>query len=88
MKLRNIFTALAAAALAFVGCQKESRFLDEVQVSKSVVTLPVEGGQDKITVTATDVWAIAVPDDAWFTVDKIAGVAGETVVTFSAEATT
>ncbi len=88
MKLRNIFTALAAAALAFVGCQKESRFLDEVQVSKSVVTLPVEGGQDKITVTATDVWAIAVPDDAWFTVDKITGVAGETVVTFSAEATT
>jgi RPA family protein len=88
MKLRNIFTALSAAALAFVGCQKESRFLDEVQVSKSVVTLPVEGGQDKITVTATDVWAIAVPDDAWFTVDKIAGVAGETVVTFSAEATT
>ena len=88
MKLRNIFTALAAAALAFVGCQKESRFLDEVQVSKSVVTLPVAGGQDKITVTATDVWAIAVPDNAWFTVDKVVGVAGETEVTFAAEATT
>ena len=51
MKLRNIFTALAAAALAFVGCQKESRFLDEVQVSKSIVTLPVEGGKDMLMTT-------------------------------------
>ena len=44
MKLRHIFTALAAAALAFVGCQEEERFLDEVQVSKLMVALSIEGG--------------------------------------------
>ena len=42
MKLRNIFTMLAAAlAFAFVGCQEEERFLDEVQVSQSFVTFAV-----------------------------------------------
>ena len=53
MKLRYIFTALAAAALAFVGCQQEEKFLDEVQVSQSLVTLDVQGGEASVTVTAT-----------------------------------
>ena len=88
MKLRNIFTALAAAALALVGCQKESKFLDEVQVDKSIVAIPVEGGQDQITVTATADWTIEMPEDAWFTVDQVSGAAGKTLVTFTAEATT
>ena len=87
MKLRNIFTALAAAALALVGCQKESKFLDEVQVDKSIVAIPVEGGQDQITVTATAEWIIEMPEAAWFTVDQVAGAAGKTLVTFTAEAT-
>ena len=87
MKLRNIFTALAAAALALVGCQKESKFLDEVQVDKSIVAIPVEGGQDQITVTATAEWVLEMPEEAWFNVDLVSGAAGKTVVTFSAEAT-
>ena len=106
MKLRNIFTALAAAALAFVGCQKESGFLDEVQVSQSLVTLDVQGGEASVTVTATADWKFETTDawpevivrdkngnetsrtPSWLAVDKISGAAGETVVTFSAEATT
>ena len=106
MKLRNIFTALTAAALALVGCQKEAEFLDEVQVSKSFVSLPVEGGEASITVTATADWAFEVSDvwpevivkdkdgnetsrtPSWLSVDVTSGAAGETVVTFSAEATT
>ena len=88
MKLRYIFTALAAAALAFVGCQKESRFLDEVQVSKSLVALPIEGGSETITVTATADWKLELPADAWFTVDLASGAAGATQVTFSVEAAT
>ena len=87
MKLRNIFTALAAAAIAFVGCQVEERFLDEVQVSQSVVAIPVEGGQVEVTVTANDAWVIAEAPE-WLTVSPASGAAGETVVTFSAEATT
>ena len=86
MKLRNIFTALAAAALAFVGCQEEERFLDEVQVSQSVVAIPVEGGQVEVTVTANDAWEIAGAPE-WLTATPASGEAGEFVVTFSAEAT-
>ena len=86
MKLRNIFTALAAAAIAFVGCQVEERFLDEVQVSQSVVAIPVEGGQVEVTVTANDAWEIAGAPE-WLTATPASGEAGEFVVTFSAEAT-
>ena len=86
MKLRNIFAALAVAALAFVGCQQEEKFLDEVQVSQSMVALSVEGGSAEITVTAAAEWEFAgIPE--WLTVSPTAGGAGETVVTFSAEAT-
>ena len=106
MKLRNIFTALTAAALALVGCQNESEFLDEVQVSKSFVSLAVEGGEASVTITATADWAFEVSDvwpevivrdkegnetsrtPSWLSVDLASGAKGQTVVTFSAEATT
>ena len=75
MKLRHIFTALAAAALAFVGCQQEEKFLEEVQVSKSLIALPIEGGSDEITVTAADKWEITgIPE--WLTVTPVSGEAG------------
>ena len=87
MKLRNIFTALAAAAFAFVGCQVEERFLDEIQVSQSIVALDVAGDQVEVTVNANDAWEIVgMPE--WLTASPVSGAAGETVVTFSAEATT
>ena len=57
MKLRYIFTALAAAALAFVGCQEEERFLDEVKVSESIVAIPIKGGEAKLTINATADWS-------------------------------
>ena len=84
MKLRNIFTMLAAAlAFAFVGCQEEERFLEEVQVDKSFVAIPVTGGSVKVTVDAAAEWAIAgVPE--WLTVSPASGAAGKTEVTFTA----
>ena len=87
MKLRNIFTALAAAAIAFVGCQVEERFLDEVQVSQSIVAISVDGGQVEVTVTANDAWEV-VGAPEWLTVSPAAGEAGTHTVVFSAEATT
>ena len=85
MKLRYIFTALTAAALAFVGCQEEERFLDEVQVSQSTLALPVAGGQVEMTVTANDAWEFAgMPE--WLTATPASGAAGETKVVFSVEA--
>ena len=86
MKLRHIFTALAAAALTLVGCQEELKVLDEVQVSQSLVAIPVEGGSVEVTVNANDAWEITGAVD-WVTVSPAAGQAGETVVTFSAAET-
>ncbi len=86
MKLRHIFAALAAAALTLVGCQEDLKVLDEVQVSQSLVAIPVEGGQVKVTVSATDAWEITGAPE-WLTVSPTSGKAGETTVTFSAEAT-
>ena len=85
MKLRYIFTALAAVALAFVGCQEEERFLDEVQVSQSTVAIPVEGGKVEVTVTANDAWEV-VGAPEWLSVNPASGEAGTHTVEFSAEA--
>lgn len=83
MKLRNIFAALTVAALAFVGCQQDEKFLDEVQVSQSMVAIDIDGGSAEITVTAAAKWEFAgVPE--WLTVSPASGAAGETVVKFSA----
>ena len=85
MKLRYIFTALTAAALAFVGCQEEERFLDEVQVSHSIVALPIEGGQVEVLVTANAAWEFSgMPE--WLTATPATGAAGETTVVFAAQA--
>ena len=83
MKLRNIFTILAAAlAFAFVGCQEEERFLSEVKVSSSYVALPAEGGSQTIDVTAVGAWEFTgIPE--WLTVSPASG-SGDATVTFTA----
>lgn len=87
MKLNRLFLTLAAIAATAVSCVKdELAQLDEVQVSQSYIALPVEGGSCDVTVTATGSWEITdIPE--WLTVAPASGVAGKTVVTFSAEAT-
>ena len=97
MKLRNIFTILAAAlTLAFVGCVEHEHFLDEVKVSKSFITFPVEGAEVKVEVDAVADWQIVALDEKyadaeipeWLTVDPLSGSAGKTVVSFIAGETT
>lgn len=86
MKFRYILSSLVAAAAIVAGCAEETLTLDEVQVSKSVISIPVEGGKTEITVNAKGDWAInGVPE--WLKVTPASGVSGETTVTFSAEAT-
>lgn len=63
MKLRNIFTVLATAALSFVGCQEDLHLIDEFQVSETMIALPVEGGQFEVTIKATADWAVAENDE-------------------------
>ena len=63
MKLRNIFTVLATAALSFVSCQEDLHLIDEFQVSETMIALPVEGGQFEVTIKATADWAVAENDE-------------------------
>ena len=88
MKLKYIFTALVAALTLAVGCEDDlERYLDEVQVSSSYVAIPAAGGSQTITVNATGDWSFGeIP--AWLTVSPTSGVAGETTVSFKADAAT
>ena len=88
MKLKYIFTALVAALTLAVGCEEDlERYLDEVKVSSSYVAIPAAGGSQTITVNATSDWSFGeIP--AWLTVSPTSGVAGETTVSFKADAAT
>lgn len=88
MKLKYIFTALVAALTLAVGCEEDiERHLDEVRVSSSYVAIPAAGGSQTITVDAKSDWSFGeIP--AWLTVSPTSGVAGETTVSFKADAAT
>lgn len=88
MKLKYIFTALVAALTLAVGCEDDlERYLDEVQVSSSYVAIPAAGGSQTITVNAKTDWSFGdIPE--WLTVSPTSGVAGETIVSFKADAAT
>ncbi len=91
MKLKYLF-AIFIAMLAFMtSCVDEETMtlLDEIQVSSSYVTLPLDGGSTSITVTAKDSWTIekvtTEKDDVeWLSISSTTGNAGETDLTFTA----
>lgn len=94
MKLKYSFVSLLALAAALVGCEKEAdHYLSEIQVSSSYVSLPKAGGDAEITLTAEGPWEVSqITDEAfkteidWLTVTPKSGAAGETTVTFHADA--
>lgn len=89
MKLKNIFAALFAATAVLVGCEdNEVSYLDEVKVSTSYVALPAEGGSVDVTVTAKADWSITGKPDWLKILPDTLGTAGESVITFEAEAAT
>ncbi len=59
MKLKNIFSTILIGALAFVGCTEgyETTSLEEIQLSKTFVSIPVEGGEVSIDMTANADWS-------------------------------
>ena len=86
MKAKYIFASLVAALAVLAGCQKEvtTHYLDEVSVSSSYVSSPLDGGSTPIGVLAQGSWTISgVP--SWLTVSPVSGSAGSSNVTFSAE---
>lgn len=104
MKRKYILTSLVAALSLMVACEKEpDTYLSELKVSTSYVAIPVEGSTVEITLTAEDAWtfekAVKVGVDEnkkdimaetpeWLTVTPLSGTAGETVIKFTADATT
>ena len=58
MKLLNIFATLAAGAFLFSSCQQafEPTYLEQIRINPSIVGLPMEGGEVKITMSAADAW--------------------------------
>ena len=103
MKLKYIF-GLVLAALMAVGCSDDNTVdpLASIAIDQTFVSIPVEGGDATITITAQGDWAfdkvISAGKDAdgkaiftelpaWLTADKISGSAGQTTVTLHADAT-
>ena len=89
MKLRYLIPIFVAVVAMFTGCnsEEEAIYLDGLRVSSSYVAIDKNGGSTQIKVTAAESWSInadAIP--AWLTVSPTSGSAGETTVSFSAEA--
>ncbi len=89
MKIKYIFTALIACLGLAVACDDDDKpVLEELQVSKSYVAIPMTGGTDDITVKSSTAWAFdesTIP--SWLTVSALSGNSGETQVTFTAPET-
>lgn len=86
MKLKYFFSLVLAAVALLTACSVDNdpTYLDEIRVSKSYVTLPLKGGVENITVTASADWAFdeaTIP--AWVSVSPLSGNAGVTTVAIS-----
>lgn len=88
MKSKYFFLLFIAVLTMLVSCENEfsPTLLDEIQVSSSYVSIPVEGGSTPITVTASEGWTVE-NNVAWLTISSTSGTAGESTLTFSAEST-
>ena len=101
MKLRYLIPSFLAVVGLFTACSDDNdpTYLDEVRLSSSYVAIPQDGGQTTITVTAGSEWqlesqqwisgkdTIQAVTPAWLTVNTVSGGAGQTQLTFSADAT-
>jgi len=60
MKLKNIFPIFIATLALITSCVDEATvtLLDEIQVSSSYVSIPVDGGSTTITIKSKDSWKI------------------------------
>ena len=79
MKLRSLFAAVIASAMAFVACEQEKIDLGtpSIALSQEEVTLEAAGGNATVEVTATRDWKVTVDETAadWLVVDPASGTA-------------
>ena len=102
MKLKYIFIALVSSLVLFTACEKEEpTSLSDISLDRTYVSIPAGGGDANVVVTSTQPWAFAkvvvVGQDTdknniygelptWLTASAISGSAGETRITFHADA--
>ncbi|MCR5240817.1 MAG: DNA-binding protein [Prevotella sp.] len=89
MKLKYIIPFFAAVIALLTGCESDNEaiYLNGLNVSTSYVSLDKNGGTTQIFVSSADAWSFdAASIPAWLTVSPQSGSAGETTVSFSAEA--
>lgn len=90
MKFRYLFGIILSAVLAFTSCSVDFKEqFDNLKVDKSYVAIDVKGASATVKVSATEAWELQNADKlpSWLTVSPTSGSAGETTLTFSAEAT-
>ena len=88
MKLKYFISFFALVALLSACADDDTMtLLDEIKVSSSYVSIDMDGGSNTITLNAKEAWSFdenEIPE--WLTISPMAGGAGETQVTFSADA--
>ena len=93
---------LAAALVLAGCTKEEAETLDNIQLSSTYLSIPATSGEAVLTVTASEAWEFVVNDNwpevitrkdgeetrtpSWLAADKLSGSAGQTTVTFSADA--
>lgn len=98
MKLKHILAAFAVSLTALTSCDDDQNLtqLGSVEVTKSLVAIPADGGADTIHITGNGDWTIRTKDakgvekdsiPAWLEVTPTTG-SGEADVIFKAEKTT
>ncbi len=94
MKLKIIFPLFITVLALLTSCEDEPTvtLLDEIQVSSSYVSIPVEGGSTSITVMAKDSFKVEKVTTTknpvtWLTISSVSGAAGESTLTFTAAST-
>jgi predicted secreted protein len=97
MKFRNIITVALASALVLAACTKEEATdsFENIKLDKTYLSIDPDGGSASVKITATEAWHLNAPDSSswkksktWVTPSDTAGVAGESVLSFKAEANT
>ena len=95
MKFRNIITVALASSLVFAACTKEEATdsFENIKLDKTYLSIDPAGGSASVKITATEAWHLNAPDSTgwaksttWVTPSDTVGVAGDAVLTFSAEA--
>lgn len=78
MKLKSLFAAVMASAMAFVACENEKTDLGtpSIALSQEEVTFEAAGGEATVEVTATRDWTVKFDEAAdWLVVDPASGAA-------------